>query len=104
MDRYAAGAARATRTKPAGRMAGKRLVRHGASDTSGAGFDGLPPVLTADQVAELLQMNTDYVRKLARDGRIPAHRLPHGRAVRFLREEVAAWLRALPRADNTRAE
>ncbi len=76
------------------------MVRHGASDTSGAGFDGLPPVLTASQVADLLHLNTGYVLKLAREGRMPAHQLPQGRAVRFLRDEVAAWLRALPGPGN----
>ncbi|MDP8930087.1 MAG: helix-turn-helix domain-containing protein [Actinomycetota bacterium] len=88
-------------------------MRHVASDTQANqaqtgratpsldGLDGLPPVLTASQVAELLHLNTDYVRKLARDGAIPAHRLPHGRAIRFLRDEVAAWLQALPGPDRT---
>ncbi len=84
-------------------------MRRGASNTQvdralrtdALHLDGLPPVLTAEQVAELLQMNTDYVRKLAREGSIPAHRMPHGRAVRFLRDEVAAWLRALPGPDRT---
>ena len=85
-------------------------MRHVASDTQAnqaqtgtatASLDGLPPVLTASQVAELLHLNTDYVRKLARDGAIPAHRLPQGRAIRFLGDEVAAWLRALPGPDRT---
>ncbi|MDP8928433.1 MAG: helix-turn-helix domain-containing protein [Actinomycetota bacterium] len=75
---------------------------HGGRREAVAGDLGnLPPVLTADQVAELLQMNTDYVRKLARDGAIPAHRLPQGRAIRFLGDEVAAWLRALPGPNRT---
>ncbi len=85
-------------------------MRHGASNTqvdqgrtgtATPSLDGLPPVLTASQVAELLHLNTDYVRKLARDGAIPAHRLPQGRAIRFLRDEVAAWLLALPGPDRT---
>lgn len=50
------------------------LMRHGASNTradrtqrsTGPGFDGLPPVLTAAQVAELLHLNSGYVLKLAR--------------------------------------
>jgi hypothetical protein len=37
-------------------------------------LDGLPPVLTAAHVAELLHLNTDYVRKLARHGNTPARR------------------------------
>jgi excisionase family DNA binding protein len=85
-------------------------MRRGASNTQAdqartgtatPSFDGLPPVLTASQVAELLHLNTDYLRKLAPDGAIPAHRLPQGRAIRFLRDEVTAWLRALPGPDRT---
>ncbi|MDP8928741.1 MAG: helix-turn-helix domain-containing protein [Actinomycetota bacterium] len=85
-------------------------MRHAASNTQAdqarmgtatPSLDGLPPVLTAGQVAELLQLNTDYVRKLARDGAVPAHRLPHGRAIRFLRDEVASWLQGLPGPDRT---
>ncbi len=71
------------------------------TDTATPRLDGLPPVLTAEQVAELLQMSTGYVRKLARKGTIPAHRVQQGRAIRFLRDEVVAWLLALPSPDRT---
>lgn len=37
---------------------------------------GFREVLTAAQVADLLQLNLDYVGKLIREGVIPAARLP----------------------------
>jgi len=38
----------------------------------------------------------EYLRKLVRDGVVPAHRFPGGRELRFLRDELLAWLAALP--------
>lgn len=52
-------------------------------------------VLTAEQVADLLRLSIDHVRKLSRDGSIPAHKLPGGRGWRYLRSEVLDWLRRL---------
>lgn len=56
----------------------------------------LPPVLDAAQVARLLRLNIDYVRKLSREGVLPAHRLPGGRTFRYFKEEVLDWLREQP--------
>jgi len=56
----------------------------------------LPTVLDAAQVARLLNLNLDYVRKLSRDGVLPAHRLPGGRTFRYFKDEVLDWLRAQP--------
>lgn len=56
----------------------------------------LPDVLDAGQVARLLNLNIDYVRKLSRQGVLPAHRLPGGRAFRYFKDEVLAWLREQP--------
>lgn len=56
-------------------------------------------VLTADEVAELLKLNIDYVRKKSREGAIPCHRLPEGRTFRYFRGEVLDWLRSLPVGD-----
>lgn len=53
-------------------------------------------VLTAEDVAKLLKLNIDYVRKKSREGVIPCHRLPAGRAFRYFRREVLDWLRSLP--------
>lgn len=54
------------------------------------------PVLDSAGVAELLGMNVQVVRRLAREGQIPAYRLPGGRAFRFFREEVLDWLKGFP--------
>jgi excisionase family DNA binding protein len=56
----------------------------------------LPTVLDAAQVARLLNLNLDYVRKLSREGVLPAHRLPGGRTFRYFKDEVLDWLRAQP--------
>ncbi|HVM00781.1 MAG TPA: helix-turn-helix domain-containing protein [Egibacteraceae bacterium] len=58
--------------------------------------DDLPPVLDAGQVARLLNLNIDYVRKLSRQGVLPAHRLPGGRTFRYFKDEVLDWLRNQP--------
>ena len=55
-----------------------------------------PPVLTAAMAADLLQIHVEYLRKLVRDGKIPSHRFPGGRELRFLRDELLAWLVAQP--------
>ena len=61
--------------------------------TSDADF---PPILDAAQVAELLGMNVQMVRKYAREGRIPAYRLPGGRTFKFFREEIFTFVRQHP--------
>ncbi len=55
-----------------------------------------PPILDAAQVAELLGMNVQMVRRYAREGRIPAYRLPGGRTFRFVTQEIMDFLRAHP--------
>lgn len=55
-----------------------------------------PPILDAAQVSELLSMNVQMVRKYAREGRIPAYRLPGGRSFKFFRDEVFEFLRSHP--------
>ncbi|HSL25073.1 MAG TPA: helix-turn-helix domain-containing protein [Acidimicrobiia bacterium] len=56
----------------------------------------LPPILDAAQVADLLGMNVQMVRRYAREGRLPAYRLPGGRSFRFFRDEVFTFLRSHP--------
>ena len=51
-----------------------------------------PEILDTMQVAELLGMNIQKVRKYAREGRIPAYRLPGGRTFRFFRDEIIEYL------------
>ena len=58
--------------------------------------DDLPPILDAAQVAELLGMNVQMVRKYAREGRLPAYKLPGGRTFKFFRDEVFDVVRANP--------
>jgi excisionase family DNA binding protein len=55
-----------------------------------------PPVLDTEMVAELLGMNVQVVRRLAREGQIPSYRLPEGRTYRFFTDEVLEWLRGFP--------
>jgi PTS system nitrogen regulatory IIA component len=55
-----------------------------------------PPILDAAQVAELLSMNVQMVRRYAREGRLPAYKLPGGRTFKFFRDEVFDWLRSHP--------
>lgn len=61
-----------------------------------AGLDDYPPILDAAQVAELLGMNIQMVRRYAREGRIPAYKLPGGRTFKFFRDEVFDFVRAHP--------
>lgn len=58
--------------------------------------DDYPPVLDAAMVADLLQMNIDTVRRLSREGVLPAHRVPGGRSYKYLKDEVISWLRDQP--------
>lgn len=57
-----------------------------------------PPILDAAQVAELLGMNVQMVRRYAREGRLPAYKLPGGRTFKFFRDEVYEFLRSHPAA------
>jgi excisionase family DNA binding protein len=60
-----------------------------------------PPVLTTAMAAELLQVHVEYLRRMVREGRIPCHRFPGGRGMRFLRDELLDWLAGLPGADQS---
>jgi len=59
-------------------------------------LEDLPPILDASQVADLLGMNIQMVRRYAREGRIPAYKLPGGRTFKFFRDEVFDFVRAHP--------
>jgi excisionase family DNA binding protein len=67
-----------------------------------SGFD-FPPVLTTAMAAELLRVNVEYLRRMVREGRIPCHRFPRGREMRFLRDELLEWLAGLPGDDQSSA-
>ena len=55
-----------------------------------------PPILDAAQVAELLGMNVQMVRQYAREGRLPAYKLPGGRTFKFFRAEIYEFVRSHP--------
>ena len=55
-----------------------------------------PSILDAAQVAELLGMNVQMVRRYAREGRLPAYKLPGGRAFKFFRDEIYDFVRSHP--------
>ena len=61
---------------------------------------GFRPILDATQVADLLGMNVQMVRKYAREGRIPAYRLPGGRTYKFFRDEIFEFVRQHPVSDD----
>ncbi|MGB8362207.1 MAG: helix-turn-helix domain-containing protein [Acidimicrobiia bacterium] len=58
--------------------------------------DEYPTILDAAQVAELLGMNVQMVRRYAREGRLPAYKLPGGRTFKFFRDEIYEWVRSHP--------
>lgn len=60
-----------------------------------------PPILDAAQVAELLGMNVQMVRRYAREGRLPAYKLPGGRTFKFFRDEIFEFLRAHPASEES---
>jgi excisionase family DNA binding protein len=73
------------------------------ADDESSGAEGYPPILTTAQAAELLQVHVEYLRKMVREGRIPAHRFPQGREIRLLRDELIAWVQEQPGHDRSPA-
>ena len=63
-----------------------------------------PQVLDTAMVADMLGMNVQVVRRMAREGTIPAYRLPGGRSFRFFRDEVLDWLKSFPVQAEEEAE
>ena len=60
-----------------------------------------PEILTTAMAAELLHVHVEYLRRMVREGRIPAHRFPGGREIRFLRDELITWVRDQPGEDRS---
>ena len=54
------------------------------------GFSSFAPVLTTSDVAELLALSVQEVRRLTREGQLPARKV--GKAYRYFRDEIVAWL------------
>lgn len=48
-------------------------------------------MMDTTMVAEFLQMSPVHVRRLAREGVIPAYRIAGVRAFRFKRDEIMGW-------------
>ena len=63
-----------------------------------------PPVLDTAMVAEMLSMNVDVVRRMAREGDLPAYRLPGARSFRFFRDEIMEYVRSFPVHEKVQAE
>ena len=63
--------------------------------------DGLAPVLSTEEVAELLRLNPKTVLAMARDGRLPAHRLAGCRKVQYLTSEILAAVSDAPGIEET---
>ena len=61
-----------------------------------------PPIMDTSMVGELLQMSPVHVRRLAREGVIPAYRIEGVRAFKFKRDEVLSWFEG-QRVDLTNA-
>jgi excisionase family DNA binding protein len=54
------------------------------------------PVLNTKYAARLLHLHEESLRVFVREGKVPCHRFPGGREMRFLRDELIEWLRGLP--------
>ncbi len=70
-----------------------------AADIASAG--AYPQILTTAMAADMLHVHVEYLRKMVREHRIPAHRFPGGREIRFLRDELIAWVRDQPGDDRS---
>lgn len=61
-----------------------------------------PEIMTAEQLAEYLQMDKQTIYRKARSGEIPCTRI--GRAVRFEKVLIDAWLRSPTWTEGDRRE
>ena len=60
-----------------------------------------PDVLTTAMAAELLHIHVEHLRRLVREDKVPCHRFPGGREMRFIRDELLDWLKSQPGADQS---
>jgi len=75
------------------RPGARRPLGVGAQPVPGGPRPGVDPLLTADEVAALLQVTKAWVYAETRAKRIP--HVPLGRYVRYRRSAVLQWLGAL---------
>ena len=64
-----------------------------AESDAASGADRYGPIVTSAQVCELLQVTPQTVQRLAREGRLPAHRLPGARKYLFFLDDVLELVR-----------
>ena len=72
--------------RPASALVDERPFERPVERAPGGGpaTNDFPPVLTTAMAAELLQVHVEYLRKMVREGKVPCHRFPEGREMRFL--------------------
>jgi excisionase family DNA binding protein len=70
-------------------------------DSGSSNGSNYPEILTTAMAAEMLHVHVEYLRRMVREDRVPAHRFPGGREIRFLRDELIAWVRAQPGEDRS---
>jgi len=64
---------------------------------------GVPTHRGRGEVAELLGMNVQMVRRYAREGRLPAYKLPGGRTLKFSATRSTSSSGLIPRRPRTRS-
>ncbi len=82
-------------------VAGNVLTMSIPDGDTGPATSRYPEILTTSLAAELLHVHVEYLRKMVREGRVPAHRFPGGREIRFLRDELITWVRDQPGEDRS---
>src|ERR1700704_3099131 len=80
------------------RRSGHRRITGMATVEPAADF---PEVLTTAMAAELLHVHVEDLRRMVREGAIPAPRFPRGTEIRFLSDELTSWLRSQPGHDQS---
>jgi len=72
-----------------------------ASSGASPAASSYPEIMTTAMASQMLHVHVEYLRRMVREGRIPAHRFPGGREIRFLRDELIEWVRAQPGEDRS---
>lgn len=72
------------------------LVQHASFHNPVMGRTTPPEVMTTEEVPPLFGLHVASVQKMARSGRIPAHRKPGTRRWWYDRDEIIAWLQSRP--------
>ncbi len=70
-------------------------------EPNAANGSNYPEILTTAMAAEMLHVHVEYLRRMVREDRVPAHRFPGGREIRFLRDELIQWVADQPGHDRS---